>query len=480
MAFNKQNNKYLLSLVKDVENIYNIFKISISDYQLSDNDSYNTVDNYDKYRKKLKNNLTVSSLNSISKNSSKRFGINIIVDNIRSNLTRITSVVIPKLNYKLINMVLTDLDSLFPKKLKYGNLWQHYSSQNEQNLYNILNDIKNGLSTGNLVVDMENGYIKGLDHSNFAINVDFLACYLIGLTPNETASLIVKNIGTIFSYIEYMTSTTNSTKTLVDTFLKERFSKNKEPIEAIKIASEQAGIDDLDLSTPTKVLDSLDVLTIKTSHIEDTKRTILIDLNREADNFATRIGCSKDLANAIVKIAKIDISYVNGKEVPESTGFIAAIIGFFSIIMVIIATILFSVLGLIFAIVYLTIKLISFVIAKIVTFIVKLFRLLFSFDPDATVQVEDIRKRLNRMKLELIKELRTDEFNDTDKSIIIDQIDDIKSLIDGLNNSFKTISKYSNSTVSSEYDNMEKVSYLTEILEENELHLMKEKFRLKV
>jgi len=404
MAFNKQNNKYLLSLVKDVENIYNIFKISISDYQLSDNDSYNTVDNYDKYRKKLKNNLTVSSLNSISKNSSKRFGINIIVDNIRSNLTRITSVVIPKLNYKLINMVLTDLDSLFPKKLKYGNLWQHYSSQNEQNLYNILNDIKNGLSTGNLVVDMENGYIKGLDHSNFAINVDFLACYLIGLTPNETASLIVKNIGTIFSYIEYMTSTTNSTKTLVDTFLKERFSKNKEPIEAIKIASEQAG------------------------------------LNREADNFATRIGCSKDLANAIVKIAKIDISYVNGKEVPESTGFIAAIIGFFSIIMVIIATILFSVLGLIFAIVYLTIKLISFVIAKIVTFIVKLFRLLFSFDPDATV----------------------------------------KSLIDGLNNSFKTISKYSNSTVSSEYDNMEKVSYLTEILEENELHLMKEKFRLKV
>ena len=480
MSINKQRDTAIVALLhKEINELYKILNIKLGNITGTDNDKATSQKNYDKYNRQVKSSMIQNHMDKISKSLSKRFGINIEVSYFSNNLKNITTLIMPTVNYKMMNMALQGLDDLFPKKRMKDTIWNVVASDREKKIYNVLNDLKNGLNKGNIEIDLDNAHITGLEGSVFSINVDILGAMVINLTPQELTAMLLQQVGNIFSYLEYMTSTTNSTKVLADTFLKERFGKSKDSLNSLKIAIDATGVDaGLDTSSPIKVLESLDVFILKTYRLDTSKNSVKIDFQRLSDQFATRFEIAGDVASSIIRLNTVDIRQDRNGARYLSDGSTDYILAFLTIVAATIATLLFSIVGLLIILVYVTIRLVSYVVALISRFISKLFSLIFLRGTDMSVEVEDIPKRLTKIKLELIREIRTTKTSDSGKELLIDQADFIKESIKDLTVKFTIIGRVSNSTTSLNYSRMEDINFLTEQLQENELHLLKEKFNL--
>ena len=474
---NTQQDTAIVSLLtKEINEAYNIINIKLGSVQGSNDTSKKT---YEKFNKQLKTSMLDSLLKKVSTTLTRRFGIAIKLEYVRSNLTNLSTVIMPPVNYKTMSVALNCLDDLFPKRAVNKTLWETMAGDKEKKVYNIFNNLKNGLSKGNINIDLKEAHITGLDESIFVINIDLLGAMVLNLTPNETTAIIIQQVGKIFSYIEYVTSTTDATKVLADTFLKERFGKSKDPIDSIRLAIEATDTDvKVDTSTPVKTLETLDNFILKTYRMDDTRSNVKIDFQRLADQFATRFGIGEDVASSIIKLASITISKDKDvKYISDNTE--SMILTIFSVIAVVVATLLFSIVGLFILVTYITIKLISYALALISRFISKFIALILTTGNSDNVNMEELPRRLTRIKTELIRELRTTKVSDTGKELIIDQIDFVKDSIKQLSEKISILGKFSNSSTSLNYSKMEDVNFLTEQLQESELYLMQEKFNLK-
>jgi len=475
----QQDKSITAVMTKSINEAYNILNIKLGT-SAGDNNLVGSKNNYERYNKQLKTTMLDATLKKLSNTLSKRFGINIKIEYVKSNLTNLTTVIMPPINYKTMNIALNCLDDLFPKKQANKNIWEAMAGDREKKVYNIFNNLKNGLNKGNINIDLKEAYIKGMDESIFAINIDILGAMVMNLTPNEVAAILLQQVGKIFSYVEYVTSTTDATKILADTFLKERFGKSKDPIDSIRLAIEATDTDvKLDTSTPVKTLETLDSFILKTYRIDKTRGSVKIDFERLADQFATRFGIGEDVASSIIKLS----SYTVSKSKDGSVRYIsdnteATILSIFSIIAIVVATLLFSIVGLFILVVYITIKLVSYALALVSRFISRMISLLITAGDSSDIAMEDLARRLTRIKTELIRELRTTKVSDTGKEVLIDQIDFVKDSIKHLSDNVSVISRFSNSTTSLNYSKMEDINFLTEQLQESELYLMQEKFNL--
>jgi len=307
-----------------------------------------------------------------------------------------------------------------------------------------------------------------------------LSAKILDLTPQEVTAILLQQVGHIFSYIEYLTSTTNATKILADTFLKERFGKSKDSIDSLKLALESTDTDTvIDLSTPVKTLESLDMFILKTYRVDESKNSIKIDFQRLSDQFATRFGTGDDVATLIVKLARADIIVHKDGTSSFTNSSKEAILTILSIITAVIATVLFSIVGLLIFVTYLTIRLISYMFALVSKFISKMFSLILTRGTDRSIDLEDLPKRLTKIKLELIRELRTSDVSDSGRELLLEQVDTVKYSIKQISEKISNLSTFSNSTTSLNYSKMEDINFLTESLQENELYIMQEKFNLK-
>jgi len=476
--YTQQDTAIVSLLTKEINEAYNIINIKLGSIHGS-NELTASKKNYEKFNKQLKTSMLDSILKKVSNTLTKRFGINIKLEYVKSNLTNLSTVIMPPVNYKTMNVALNCLDDLFPKRQVNKTIWETMAGDREKKVYNIFNDLKNGLNKGNINIDLKEAYITGLDDSLFVINIDLLGAIVLDLTPNETTAIILQQIGKIFSYIEYVTSTTDATKILADTFLKERFGKSKDPIESIRLAIEATDTDvKVDISTPIKTLETLDTFILKTYRMDDTRSNVKIDFQRLADQFATRFGIGEDVTSSIIKLASITISKDKSvKYISDNTE--SMILTIFSVIAAVIATLLFSIVGLFILVTYITIKLVSYALAMISRFISKFIALILTTGNSDNVSMEDLPRRLTRIKTELIRELRTTKVSDTGKELIIDQIDFVKDSIKQLSEKISILGKFSNSSTSLNYSKMEDINFLTEQLQESELYLMQEKFNLK-
>ena len=480
MSINKQRDVAIVALLhKEINELYKVLNIKLGNITGTNNDKAMAQKSYDKYNRQVKSSMVQNHMGNISKSLSKRFGIDIQVSYISNNLKNITTLIMPTVNYKMMNMALQGLDDLFPKKRMKDTIWDVVASDREKKIYNVLNNLKNGLNKGTIELDLENAYINGLEGSVFSINVDVLGAMVLNLTPQELTAMLLQQVGNIFSYIEYMTSTTNSTKVLADTFLKERFGKSKDPLDSLKFAVDATDVDvGFDTSTPIKTLESLDIFILKTYRLDASKNSVKIDFQRLSDQFATRFEIGSDVASSIIKLSTADIRQDRSGTRYLSDGSSNYIIAFITLIAAVVATLLFSIVGLLVVLVYVTIRLVSYMFALISRFISKIFSLIFIRGTDMSVEVEDIPKRLTKIKLELIREIRTTKASDSGKQLLVEQADFIKESIKDLTDKFTIIGRLSNSTTSLNYSKMEDINFLTEQLQENELHLLKEKFNL--
>ena len=470
---------FISSMNKAIEKMYAIMRVSMPDIVATSNDSEMSFKNYDKYKRSLKTSVINKNYKDISKLLSKRFGINIVVEDKRKGLNNLISSILPPINYKVINMALNDLDILFPKKVKDPILWDNNASRSEKAMYGILNNIKSNLDKGNIELDLKNAYIKGLEGSTFIITVDTLRFRTLGITPEELTSVIIGEVGHIFSYLEYMTSTTNSNKILADTFLRERFTKGKDPVESFKIALEESNPDvKVDVSSPIKVMETLDAYILKTYRFGSSQRSIKIDFKRLADQFTARFGLGNNIANVLEKLNNLRVIR-NSNDIVVDSWFYTFFRMTMYLTILVLSFLFFNIFGLVIFLTYITVKLLSYLIVMVGDFIKKVFLAIFSTDVDQTVNSESIIKRLTRIKSELIRQLRSEKMTDASKTILVEHIENIKSIIERMKDNFAILGKYAESNKASTYNKMEEVNFLTEVLQENELHFLKSKFELK-
>jgi len=470
------NNLYILELNALVNELQETTNKTLLYKDISLNDTNTSYENYDKYSRLIKNSIYDSSFTKMSNILSERFGIKITVDAKKMKDSRITSLIMPNLNYRTVNVALNSMDELFPKRKEDSVLWSTQSSYKENILHKTLTDITEALKSDGFTLDLKNARISGLTGSEFNISLDVLTTTLVSMTAEEVVSLMLFEVGKIFTYLEYMHTTTKTNFTLIDTFLNEKFDKNTEAIDSLSIAVGKANGGVHKKEGSVAVLNELEVLMLKTYRIDGNTNSVRIDFNQLSDMFVARFGLGDVFAKALIK-QKYNKLIIQNSEDDTSSQFVKVIMMIIGIMAFIMSYLIMSTLGLLVFVIYVSVKLLSYLIGYIIKSILSIFIATISTGTNTTIKFDNMGRRLVKLRLELIRELRkSDKTSNSD--ILIDKIDNIKEVIDNLKKSITTIA-------SDKYFGNEAVDYSTgktledylEEMEENELHLYGAKFK---
>ena len=472
------NTKFILRLNKEATELFDEVRLTLPDIVGTNFDSKKSYKEYEHYKTNMKVDMISKRLAKISDILKDRFGINFNIENAKRHLNSVTSLVTPPMNYKVINMAMDNLDALFPKKRVNNILWETLATKAEKNSYNTLNNLKSAISEGKFKLDYKRAYVSGLDSSIFTIRTDVLAATVLNLNPDEFIALILKEVGYLFSYLEYMYTTTRNTLSLLDNFITEKFSKNKNPIESLSIALKKSGSDS-DSNPAIGVLEELDIFILKTYRMDKNKNSIKLDLQQESDKFVVRLGIADTLASAIVKVSTLgtlrpnDTDYKNVDN-PILT-FLYTVVG---LIVFAISVAIFSIFGILILLLVAGIKIVSFFFSYLAKMVLSIFNRIFNNDINQNLTYMDIGKRLKKIKLQLIKELRSGDLDKEDKKYIMEQIDNVSNSISLIDERFSILGRYGDSSLSLNSTHYEEViNDRLENLEDNELYLLTEKFK---
>jgi len=472
------NTKFILRLNKEATELFDEIRLTLPDIVGTNFDSKKTYKEYEHYKATMKVDMISKRLTKISEILKDRFGLNVNIENSKRNLNSITYLVTPPMNYKVINMAMDNLDSLFPKKRANNIIWETLATKAEQNSYNTLNNLKTAISEGKFKLDFKRAYVTGLESSIFTIRTDVLAATVVNLNPDEFISLLLKEIGYLFSYLEYMYTSTRNTLSLLDNFITEKFSKNKNPIESLSIALKKSGTD-TESDTAIGVLEELDVFILKTYRIDKNKNSVKLDLQQESDKFVVKLGLADTLSSALVKISTLGTIRPNDTNYKEIDNpiltFLYTVVG---LIVFAISVAIFSIFGILILLLVAGVKIVSFFFSYLAKMVLTIFNRIFNNDIDQNITYRDIGKRLKKIKLQLIKELRSDDLENEDKKYIMEQIDNVNKSISLIDERFSILGRYGDSTLSLNSTHYEEViNDRLENLEDNELYLLTEKFK---
>jgi len=475
----QKDTRFLKSLERDIEETNDIINISLPDIVASNENDSKSFKEYDAYKRSLKAKLFDKVTKSMSKTLGSRFGITFELKNTYStgDLVKIN---IPPLNSKVLSSAMSDLDSLFPKKQTSSILWNVVANKNEQMLYSNLKDIKEAIQTNKFQLDLKHAKIKGLDHTTISIKVNFLRAAMLRLNPGEVASLILQKIGVLFTHLEYMYTTTNNNFVLLDTFLTERFTKQTPALDAIKIAIDKTDADvKVDTSSPVAFLNTLDIYMLRTYRFDASKKSIKIDYETLSDQFVSLFGYGSDLANAIIKAKTSATVAPDGNTNLGITTLVFLLKTYIYLSMFIMSLLFFSVFGLVAILIAAGLVAFKMVISFILDIIASILNAFFSTDVETDVTSNEMVTRLNRIKLDVIKQLRTEaDGSKADQAILVSQIDEIKHSIDFVKEKTGLLYEYGEKTANyKNEDTMQLQNEFIEQLSENELHFFKAKFK---
>lgn len=460
----------VINEIRDIVNTTILYKdVAINDKKLS-------YDDYDKYIKKFKHELFVKQLNKLTKILSDRFGFKISIEIQKFKNGRVSSILMPNFNYRIINMALENLSSLFPKTKTDSVLWNNNTSAKEQVLYKTLKNITTSIKEDEFKIDLVNAKIYGLKDSEFIISLDFFTAEILSLSNEEITSFILFEVGNIFTYLEYIHTTSRSNFVLLDTFINERFDKNNDGIDALRISLAKSNKKPLSNSKEDMVviLQELELNILKTYNISNTgTKSVKIDFKQLSDIFVNRFGLGDIYSNALKK-QYMDKSIVKiAKSTPNE--FVDMVLDFLSFIAFIMSMLIMLILGLFVFIVFITVKIISFVLSTIVKFILNIFSSLFLTGSNEKIETATLIRRLEKIKLDSIRTLRKSSKHNKEASI--ENIENIKKTIKELKPVMNNIFNIDSKTTNMNYSYDVKLEDVMETLTENELHFHNAKFK---
>jgi len=425
------------------------------------------------YSKVARNTMLRKDLDELASLLKDRFGFGVSVNNLRMKDSKLSSIIMPNLNYKTANIALNRLDDLFPKKKLGDTLWHTMATNSEVAIYDTLAEVRTSIQQETLKINFDRAYVYGLDKANFIINLDLLTMFYFNTSPEEMTSLLLHEVGRIFAYIEYITNTTNNTFTLLDTFINSRFENDDNPIKSLSIAMKK--VDKKHHSDSITLLEELEPFMLNTFNIDPVKKNIKIEYDRSADIFVTRFGLGTEMANILAKRASDGTISMKEDEGPFDNSFLNNAIDMILVTITAIIMLLLFVIGFLFMLVFVVVKIIGFIIKFIFKTIASVLSILFRTSSSDDKLFEIATNRISRIKIELIRNLRTTTVNKEDRKYLTNQIDEISTLLDMMKENIASLNKYGYIPNLSEEDN---INDILESLQENELHYFGAKFDL--
>lgn len=423
------------------------------------------------FSKVARNTMLRKNLDKVSELIKDRFGFGVTVNNLRMKDSKLTSIIMPNLNYKTANIALNRLDDLFPKKKMSETLWLATATNSENAIYGTLAEVRKSLQEDKLKINFDRAYVYGLDKTNFIINLDLLTMLYFNTSPEEITSLILHEVGRIFAYIENITNTTNNAFTLIDTFVNKRFENDNSPIKNLAIA--MSAVDKKHHSDTITILEELEPFLLNTFNLDPNKKNIKIEYERSSDIFVTRFGLGVELANILAKRASDGTISLKDDEGPYDNSFLSTVLDIVLVTIMSIVMLLLFVIGFLFALIFVAIKIIGFIIKFIFKTLASILTLLFSTTAKDEQVFEIASNRIARIKIELIRNLRTSNYNKDDKKYITKQIDEISTLLGMLKDNIASLNKFGYvPNLSEDVD----INDIIESLQENELHFYSAKF----
>jgi len=446
---------------------------------LNSNDISTRSNNKDKdrYKKNLKDTIIQNELEKITSILTDRFGFNITVKNSYMDNYQLSNLRMPNLNSRTLNIAMKNINTLFPTKSIKGMMWEELSSKNEVAVFNTLTAIKESIKKDSFNIDFKKAKVSGLVNENFIINIDFVNTISLNMTSEEVTSVMLFEVGRIFAYLEYMYTTTNNSFILLETFINNKYDNDKDPIESLSIAIDsETGITEPKNRNTIGVLQELDIYLMRTFNFDVKTHSINIDYMRSADVFVTRYNMGDILSIALAKRATSGLVEFNKNDEYEAFGvkFINTIMNGLVVFLAAILFVIFMTIGMLIILMFVIIGSILHIIKYIIKSILNSLASILFNDGYKAKTFDDVIVRLKKIKLEIIREVRTLHLSKEENLRLIKETESINKTLSTLAEVTGNLNKYG--FIPNDVESVD-VNDLIESLSENELHLYSAKLK---
>ena len=279
------------------------------------------------------------------------------------------------------------------------------------------------MQSSGLTVDLANAKIIGYpkDATSIILINPYILINKYGFTAEELSAAFLHEIGHSFTHLEYSSRTMRNTTILIESLTRE-VSRNNTPLEAIKLA--YANVYDDDKLKDAKTIPTAIVGVIGKYIDEDRlfggSTYGIKDSERVADQFVARLGAGEPLTTALIKLENAG----SGLETLKPVG----VILFKAFIVGLLLTVLFPAFGVmvLLGVGFISIEIIMLLITATIMWSISNF-VMAAFDKgiDKGFPYDNPKRRILRVKNELVRQLRN---NDVDKNSIKAMISTIESM----------------------------------------------------
>ena len=279
------------------------------------------------------------------------------------------------------------------------------------------------LEASSITIDMANAKVYGFPKSATPIVVaNFVELFdKINLTPAELAACYLHEIGHEFTHLEYSHTSVKNLRILVDSLIEEAGNNGRAPLEALKISYSKVA-DDEGVSEaktiPTAVL-GITSRFVESSKLYGGNTYAGKDSERLADQFVVRFGAGKDLTTALDKFEAYGDSPFAAL---RSVGTAMLIYWVLTIVLTILSPALGILVFLVGGVVVSSMLYIT-IFGYIFYLLVSMVGGLLDRGIDTSMPYDSPKRRVLRMRNELIRKLRMEEHSKEEELAILSSLE---------------------------------------------------------
>ena len=324
-----------------------------------------------------------------------------------------------------------------------------------------------------LKIDLNKAKIIGLNNDIICqIGFDVMANDMYDMTPREAVACILHEIGHFFTYIEYNYRCVHNTTIAMDTFLTNIRVKNKSVKESLFLAYESVTNDkSLRQQDPNTI--TLAVILLDNLHNRDliNQKHAGTDSEALADNFATKFGIGADLVSGLDKIWRFYDQWASDTKPFVITRLIISVI---EVVLAVIA--ISSGIMIIAAVIPLLYGLLNLVVACLVLSSIRYIQHDSERIGEADTYDNEF-KRFGRVRLDIIRTLRTTSLPKEQVQALIAQIEQIDQILRLCPEKPLPIGESIYRFFNGNKVEMKRIEQITEELMENDLYYAAEKLK---
>ena len=342
-----------------------------------------------------------------------------------------------------------------------------------------LDAIDDKLRLSNIVIDLEDAKVYGYPaDAGSPLFIDlYTLINIYKFTASELTATIIHEVGHAFTYLEYSHNTTSNSRVLIESLVSE-IERNTDPLKAIKLSYNRAYGDDR-IAASSNVISA--VIGVTSKYVEDYRilgnnLNSLKDVERLADDFASKFGLSTEIISVVDKLR--NNGYDPKLDATKRLGSFVITMAITGIIMLNIAAFLGQVLLVFAATVSLgyVFSIISVLLISVASEIMAAF---IDGGIDTKVQHDNSKRRALRVKNELVRQLRTTDMDKSTIANILGSIDIVLSTSGRLEDKdesliYRVIGSFF--SIAQDQKEMRKLDELVDDLMNNDLHIMANKF----